>query len=115
MASARAMIERRRSSRVPTRIPIQVYSRERNGELLNAASTEVLAVSRYGARLRLPFLPDLGSRIEILHGHSQEVREFRVISAKDAGEGGLFELGVEMLYPARNFWGVQFPDEVRGA
>lgn len=114
MASARAMIERRRCSRVPIRIPIKVYSRESNGELLNA-SAEVLAVSRYGARLRLPFLPVLGSRIEILHGHSQEVREFRVISAKVTREEGVFELGVEILYPARNFWGVQFPDEIRGA
>ena len=109
MASARAMIERRRSSRVPLSIPIKVYSREGGGELVDSPA-EVLAVSRYGARLRLPFLPLLGSRIEILHGHSHEVREFRVISAKDAGEAG-FELGVEILYPTRNFWGVTFPDE----
>jgi PilZ domain len=111
MASARAMIERRRSSRVPIRIPVKVYCRESNVD----TSAEVLAVSRYGARLRLPFLPLLGSRIEILHGQSNEIREFRVISAKDAGEEGVFELGVEILHPTRNFWGVQFPDEVRGA
>ena len=40
---------------------------------------------------------------------SREVREFRVISARDQKEDGLFELGVEIFYPARNFWGVQFP------
>jgi hypothetical protein len=114
MASARAMIERRRSSRVPICIPIKVYSRESNGEMIDT-SAEVIAVSRYGARLRLSFVPLLGSRIEILHGHSHEVREFRVISAKDAGEEGLFELGVEILYPSRNFWGVQFPDEIYGS
>jgi hypothetical protein len=114
MASARAMIERRRSSRVPIRIPIRVYSREGDGDLTHTPA-EVVAVSRYGARLRLPFLPDIGSRIEILHGHSHEIREFRVISAKDAGVEGLFELGVEILHPARNFWGVQFPDEAYGA
>src|ERR1700685_1195957 len=113
MASARAMIERRRSSRVPIRIPIKVYCRE-GGDLVDF-SAEVLAVSRYGARLRVPLLPEpsfplLWSRIEILHGHSHEVREFRVISAKDAEEGA-FELGVEILYPSRNFWGVQFPAE----
>ena len=114
MASTRAMIERRRSSRIPLRIPVKVYSRESDGEMLDA-SAEVVAVSRYGARLRLPFLPLIGSRIEILHGHSHEVREFRVISAKDAGEKGVFELGVEILFPARNFWDVQFPDEAHGA
>ena len=111
MARTRAMIERRRSSRIPARIPIKVYSRETDGELLGA-SAEVLAVSRYGARLKSPFRPSLGSRIEILHGHSHEVREFRVISAKDGGEQGIFELGVEILYPTRNFWGVKFPDEI---
>jgi hypothetical protein len=109
VASARAMIERRRSSRVLLSIPIKVYSCEGGGELVDSPA-EVLAVSRYGARLRLPFLPLLGSRIEILHGDSHEIREFRVISAKDAGEAG-FELGVEILYPTRNFWGVTFPDE----
>jgi PilZ domain len=114
MASARAMIERRRSSRVPLRIPIKVYCQEDNSDLVHF-SAEVVAVSRYGARLRLPFLPLLGSRIEILHGDSHEIREFRVISANDAGEEGVFELGVEILHPTRNFWGVQFPDEARGA
>jgi PilZ domain len=114
MASARAMIERRRSSRVPTRIPIKVYCRENDCDLIDF-STEVVAVSRYGARLKLPFRPLLGSSIEILHGHSHEIREFRVISAKDADEKGVFELGVEILYPTRNFWGVQFPDEAFGA
>jgi hypothetical protein len=43
------------------------------------------------------------------------VREFRVISVRDKKEHGPFELGVEILHPARNFWGVSFPDERRPA
>jgi hypothetical protein len=31
----------------------------------------------------------------------------------DPKEDGLYELGVEILYPTRNFWGIQFPDEHR--
>ena len=27
------------------------------------------------------------------------------------GQDGLFELGVEILHPVRNFWGIAFPDE----
>lgn len=112
MASTRAMLERRRSSRVPIRIPVKVYSRE-SGELIDSAA-EAIAVSRYGARLRVPFAPELGSRIEVLHGHSHELREFRVVSSQSAAEDGIFELGVEILHPTRsNFWGVQFPDERR--
>jgi hypothetical protein len=112
MATARAMLERRRSSRVRTRIPVRVHSNEIDGEPRDA-SAEVISVSRTGALLRLPFLPELGSRIEVLHGLSQEVREFRVISLRSKKEHGLFELGVEILHPSRDFWGVSFPDERR--
>jgi len=110
MASARAMLERRRSSRVQTKIPVRVVSNEADGQT-NAAPAEAISVSRYGALLRVPFLPPMGSRIEVRHGVSQEVREFRVISLRAQREHGPFDLGVEIYYPARNFWGVQFPDE----
>jgi hypothetical protein len=110
MATARAMPERRRSSRVPIHIPVTVLSGELGSDLRDV-SAEAVSVSRHGALLRVPFLPALGSRIEILHGVSQEVREFRVISARDQKQDGLFELGVEILYPTRNFWGVQLPGE----
>jgi hypothetical protein len=110
MASARAMLERRRSSRVRIKIPIRVVSNETDGQSQDAPA-EALSVSRYGALLRVPFLPPLGSRIEVLNGISNEVREFRVISQRGPKEHGPFDLGVEIYYPTRNFWGVQFPDE----
>jgi len=108
MASARAMIERRRSSRVPIRVSVKVLTGEAEGQV---AVAEAVSVSRYGALLRAPFRAPVGSRIEILHGVSNEVREFRVISARDLRKDGLFELGVEIFHPGRNFWGVQFPGE----
>ncbi|HKV05565.1 MAG TPA: hypothetical protein VJO53_10715 [Candidatus Acidoferrales bacterium] len=114
MATARAMLERRRSSRVRIRIPVQVTSTQSPGEPHDAPA-EAVSVSRYGALLRLPFLPELGSRIEVLHGLSHEMREFRVISVRSQKHCAPFELGVEILYPARNFWGVQFPDELHPA
>jgi len=114
MASARAMIERRRSSRLKIRIPVRVISRP--DAPLEPGSTadrvaEAVAVSRTGALLRVPFSPELGSRIELLHGISEERREFRVVQVSAPKPDGFFELGVEMLYPGRNFWGVDFPDE----
>jgi hypothetical protein len=108
MASARAMLERRRSSRVPIRVSVKVLTGEAEGQV---AAAEAVTVSRYGALLRAPFLPPVGSRIEILHGDSNEVREFRVISARELRKDGLFELGVEIFHPAKNFWGVKFPGE----
>ena len=111
MATARAMLERRRSSRVPIRIPVTIVRSETTNNDTRETPAEVVSVSRYGALLRLPFRPPVGSRLEILHGLSREVREFRVISVKDQKVPGAFELGVEIFHPAQNFWGVQFPDE----
>jgi hypothetical protein len=46
----------------------------------------------------------------VLNMLSQETWEFRVVRVSDPIDGGLFDLGVEMLHPARNFWGIQLPD-----
>jgi hypothetical protein len=113
MATARAMLERRRSSRVLIRIPVKVFSNGHHGQPLDTPA-EAIAVSRYGALIRVPLSPALGSRIEVLNGLSQEMQEFRVIRVDAKGEG-LYELGVEILYPTRNFWGIQFPGERRSA
>jgi len=114
MASARAMIERRRSSRVLIRIPIRVFGSLAPGKSLNAPA-ETIAVSRCGALLRIPFSLPLGTRIEVLNGLSQETREFRIIRVGERDGDGLFDIGVEILHPARSFWGIQFPDESRFA
>ena len=94
MATARAMLERRRSSRVRISIPLSVVRSEASQS--NNTPAEAVSISRYGALLRVPFLPPVGSRIELLHARSQEVREFRVISAKSPKVPGSFELGIEI-------------------
>jgi PilZ domain len=109
MASARAMIERRRSSRILIRIPVQVFSDGSFGQPLDTPA-EAIAVSRFGALLRAPFSPALGSRIEVLNRVSQETQEFRVVRVQGADDGN-FELGIEILYPTKNFWHVHLPDE----
>ena len=109
MASARAMIERRRSSRVSASIPVTVFHATHDPK--PEARTQATSISRCGALLCVPFSPALGSRIEIQHGISQELREFRVVRVRAAKSEGQFELGVEILHPGVNFWGVQFPDE----
>jgi hypothetical protein len=111
MATARAMLERRRSSRVSTRIPVKVFNNESEGQ---SHDTEAFAVSRYGALIRVPFSPTMGSRIEVVNERSQEMRQFRVIRV-EAKANGLYELGLEILYPSRNFWGIQFPGERRSS
>jgi hypothetical protein len=110
MATTRAMLERRRSSRVFIRIPVQLFSNGVDGEPL-VTLAEAIAVSRCGALVRASLEPGLGSRLEVLNGISQETQEFRVIRVSHTKDPGVFELGLEMLYPARKFWGIQFPDD----
>jgi len=111
MATARAMLERRRSSRVVSCIPVNVRSKPHEGQPVQAPA-EAVAVSRCGALLRVPLSPALGSRIEVRHEISHETQEFRVVRISP-GEDGLYELGVEMLCPGHNFWGIPLPGERR--
>lgn len=105
MATTRAMLERRRSSRVRIRVPVRIF---RDGAYTSAVA---IGVSRGGALLRVPFSPQIGSRIQVLNDKSQEKREFRVVRVSEPKHDGMFELGVEILYPNRSFWGIRFPDE----
>jgi PilZ domain-containing protein len=110
MASARAMIERRRAARIPARIPVKLSSHDPQGTQHNTQA-EAIAVSRCGALVRAPFSPELGSRVDVVNSVSQESREFRVVRVTDATESGYFHLGLEILYPGQRFWNVRFPDE----
>jgi hypothetical protein len=110
MASTRAMIERRRSSRIRIRIPVQLFSGGAQNEP-QGVPAEVIAVSSTGALLRAPFSPALGSRIELQNGHSSERREFRVVRVSRAGDRRSFELGLEILHPGLDFWGVPLPGD----
>jgi PilZ domain len=109
MATARAMIERRRSSRIQIRIPVRILGDATHDEPLGTPA-EAIAISHNGALLRTAFSPALGSRIEVLNVRSQQIREFRVIRVNRSAADASFELGVEILHPARNFWGVSLPD-----
>jgi hypothetical protein len=110
MASISARVERRRASRVLIRIPIRVFSSDFAGKPIHATA-EAVAVSRFGALLRAPLDPALGTILEILNGLNEQVKEFRVVRVAKTAQEGLFELGVEMIQPATAFWGIHFPTE----
>ncbi|MGH9734789.1 MAG: hypothetical protein ACRD8A_09395 [Candidatus Acidiferrales bacterium] len=114
MAASCTMIERRRASRVRAGMPLTIVRDEGDdGEPLQGTGFAI-EVSRCGARLHAPFLTPVGSRIRVLNEHSGESREFRVIRVSERKRDGMFELGVEILYPTRNFWNIRFPDESIG-
>lgn len=96
------------------RIPVKIFSNRRGGQPVHTQA-EALAVSRVGALLRAPLSPELGTLIEVLNSMNEEVQEFRVVRVAKAREDGLFELGIEMLFPRSNFWGIRFPHETSPA
>ena len=81
MASARAMIERRRSSRVATRIPVKIFRSELAASQTLDHSAEAIGVSRCGAPACPSAVftrsgsPSLGSRIAVQNNFSSEARE----------------------------------------
>lgn len=110
MASARAMLERRRATRLWTRIPVHIFSSEVDGALLDDVA-QAISVSRCGALLRTSLHPDIGSRITLHHAISGRTRECRVIRISGPGKDGRFEVGIEIFYPEQDFWGLQFPGD----
>jgi c-di-GMP-binding flagellar brake protein YcgR len=110
MAASCTMIERRRASRVRIGLPLTIVREDEQPEA-EPARAYTLEVSRCGARLKAPFAAPIGTRILVRNERSQESREFRIIRVSERKSDGMVELGVEILYPARNFWDVRFPDE----
>lgn len=113
MATTRAMIERRRASRVPINVGVTVFRDDGEGQAAQIPAVAI-AISRCGALLRVPFSPEIGTRIRVLNNATQEAREFRVIRVGKPRRDGTCEIGVEILYPNRDFWGVRFPDDSEG-
>jgi hypothetical protein len=109
MASSATMRERRRERRVLIRIPVTLFANSWDGNPIQATA-EAVAVNRYGALLRAPVAPGLGARIEVMNTLSQEIEEFRVVRVAERKAEGLFEIGVEILVPRPDFWGIHFPD-----
>jgi hypothetical protein len=103
------MIERRRSSRLASRIPLTIL--EGSGGNSSRILATAVDVSRCGALFRVPFEPEVGSCISVINELSRETRDFRVIRVSAPRRDGIFEVGVEIFYPNRDFWGVQFPDQ----
>ena len=101
------MIERRRSSRLASRIPLTILDGSDGNSRISATA---VAVSRCGALFRVPFEPEVGSHISVINELSRESREFRVVRVSPPGRDGTFEVGVEILHPNQEFWGVRFPD-----
>ena len=108
-AAAAPRLERRRDRRLPIRVPLTLSATARDGRPLQTQA-ETVEINRFGALLRVPKPLSPGTSIEALNEDSQLSAEFRVVRLSEEKLGGLFEIGVELLSPVRNFWGVHLPE-----
>jgi hypothetical protein len=104
--------ERRRSQRLPLRVPILVEGKTVDGKPFQD-KTYTLEINRHGARIVLQSRPQPGGRVAITNLQTKERCIFQVVSRpgkpleKDKGT----EHGVECLDPNVNFWGISFPNK----
>lgn len=108
MSADQPIRERRRGERVLIRIPITVYGLTKDNRHLSEEA-ETAVVSRTGAlvRARAAFKP--GGTVQVTNGFSKEEQSFKVVWVSDQPKQGYFEVGVEMMTPREEFWGIRFP------
>ncbi len=109
MASSGSPANRRRGERVLLRIPIKVYAVGEDGKPFNEEA-ETAVVSRFGALVRLKVPVKRGSTMEVMNGYSGQIEKFRVAWRADAPREGKYEVGIELVAPREEFWGLRFPE-----
>ncbi len=96
---------RRRSVRVPLKIPVTVSGVDSSGFKFQS-SAETISVSKYGARVRTPQLPQqmrCGGEVQVTLPRAGQSRTGRVVWLR-----GEEECGRDLENPS-SFWGVAFP------
>ena len=97
---------KRRSSRVFTRIPVRAKGVSVQGRKFNETS-QTIVVNAHGGLIYLNERIEMDAQILLINPASEEEQECRVVYLGDASEKGQ-RVGVEFLSPAPNFWGVDF-------
>jgi PilZ domain-containing protein len=100
--------ERRRSDRVLLRIPITLYGLSMENQHVTVEG-ETADISRAGALIYAPSAFRQGAILEVTSKFTKQCEKFRVIWMSDQPRHGQFAIGIEMLTPRDDFWGISFP------
>jgi hypothetical protein len=107
LTEARKFKTRRRSRRVPLRVPVLVYGRNRNtGAFHEETSTDL--VNARGGRVALTARVALGETVLVVNKATQQEQECRVAYVGPR-EGAKSSVGIAFQHSAPRFWGVDFP------
>lgn len=105
---------RRRSSRVFTRIGVKVRGTSMDGHKFRE-SCQTVVVSAHGGLLYVNAEVEMGADLLLINPVTEEEQECRVVFLGDSSDRGQ-RIGVEFLSPAPHFWGVDFgAGDVRGS
>ena len=96
---------KRRGKRMNSRVPVTIESQPTAGPPIREdAITRVLGP--YGCLLVLPHSLELNQRVNLTNRNSRQTCSAIVVwSGKQRAEG--WELGIELLDPAMDFWGIE--------
>lgn len=98
--------DKRRSSRVFTRISVRAAGRNNQGRKFRENS-QTIVVNAHGGLLYLSHTVELGADVLLINPATEEEQECRVVYLGDTSEKGQ-RVGIEFLSPAPHFWGVEF-------
>ncbi len=99
---------RRRSQRVLLNVPVRVNGQAKDGPF--EEETETLAISAYGALIRMTTNVTPGQKLVLINRKTEEEQECVVVHQIPT-KGGSSEVGVEFTHPKPKFWRVAFPPE----
>jgi hypothetical protein len=110
MSANGTKVERRKSSRFPVAVPIEVSWRGTEGIAVKADAV-AQQVNANGGFLRMSRCPDPGSRVTLANFLSAQTVEARVLAAPHTREGVANGVIVELIVPNESFWGVNLQVE----
>ena len=100
---------KRRSSRVLTRVTVRVSGRNIDGRKFRETCQTIL-VNAHGALLYVNEPVEMGSDITIAGPATEEEQECRIVYLGEFSKKG-HRVGIEFLSPAPHFWGIEFAPE----
>lgn len=98
-------LERRKETRFPVSIPMQVSWKGADGVQVTEEGV-ARQVNAHGGLLEMANYPDLGTRVTLTNPLSGETMEARVLATPNSREGVAHGIIVELVSPDESFWGV---------
>lgn len=110
---AQADLNKRRSSRVLTRVTVRASGKNVHGQKFRETCQTIL-VNAHGGLLYINEPVEVGGDILITNPATEEEQECRIVYLGEFSKKG-HRVGIEFLSPAPHFWGIEFaPDDWRG-